>query len=253
MTAIIVVCQPRHNVVHVVTDGAIYRQDQTVVAFGNKVAAVPHWPGIVTSAGNAAATPLFGWDLAQQFASFDDLIRDGEAVLPELSRSFGLPSAATMIFAGISAERGPEAYSFRTEDVVPPMSTREELEASECYDAPFKLVKLPAVVMTPVPSDQSIAAGYAGLDVDADPESALWSMRKVLTMQRHMKLPEGLGGIGGFGQLTTISADGIAQRIIQRWPDVLGAPLRPGPIDWKQWHLDNPKPGTGRVPLRVVC
>jgi hypothetical protein len=77
----------------------------------------------------------------------------------------------------------------------------------------------------------------------------LWSMRKVLAMQRHMKRPDGLGGIGGFGQLTSISADGITQRIIERWPDVLGAPLRPGPIDWTRWHADNPKPGTGRVPL----
>jgi hypothetical protein len=40
----------------------------------------------------------------------------------------------------------------------------------------------------------------------------------LLTTQRHTSLPEGMGGIGGFGQVTTISADGITQRIIQRWP-----------------------------------
>ena len=37
-------------------------------------------------------------------------------------------------------------------------ATREELEASECYDAPFKLVKLPTVVMTPMANDQAVAA-----------------------------------------------------------------------------------------------
>jgi hypothetical protein len=39
-------------------------------------------------------------------------------------------------------------------------------------------------------------------------ESAKFSIaRPLLTMQRHTSLPEGMGGIGGFGQVTTISAE----------------------------------------------
>lgn len=62
-----------------------------------------------------------------------------------------------------------------------------------------------------------------------------------------------IGGIGGFGELTTVSADGITQRIVERWPaDALGAPLRHGPLDWAQWHRDNPKPRQVVTPLRAV-
>lgn len=256
MTAIIVVSQPKHDCIHVAVDAAIYRQDQTVVAFGNKVTSVAHWPGIVTCAGNAAAAPLFGWSLAKQFATFNDMVRDAEAELPGLTKSYGLPNAATVIIAGISEDRGPEAYSFRTDDDVPPMNTRAELEASECYDAPFKLVKLPGVVMTPVITDNQtiICSGYEGIDQTADPEDVIWSIRKMLHMMRHMKLPEGLGAIGGFAEITTISGGGITQRIVERWPDALGAAIRPGPIDWKAWHLDNPKPAAAsrKASLHVV-
>ena len=119
------------------------------------------------------------------------------------------------------------------------------MESSGCYGPPLKLVKLPNVVMTPTADDQVIPAGYEGIDIDADEESVLWSMRKVLTMQRHCKLPDNIGGIGGFAVVTTVSAEGIRQRILDRWPaDKLGTQLRPGPLDWDRWHLNNPKPGS---------
>jgi hypothetical protein len=100
----------------------------------------------------------------------------------------------------------------------------------------------------------SIAAGYEGIDVDADPNAVMWSVRKVLAMQRHMPLPDGIGGIGGWAELTTVSAGGVSQRIVDRWPeDQVGAPLHHGPIDWDRWHVDNPKPGTSRLKREMAA
>jgi hypothetical protein len=66
-------------------------------------------------------------------------------------------------------------------------------------------------------------------------------------MQREISLPAGIGGIGGFAELVSVRLDGISQRIVDRWPaDKIGAPLHHSPIDWPQWHRDNPKPGVSR-------
>jgi hypothetical protein len=67
-------------------------------------------------------------------------------------------------------------------------------------------------------------------------------------------LPADIGGIGGWGELTSISKDGIEQRVICRWPsDRLGAPLVVEPIDWAAWHKANPKPhAEAKRKLRVV-
>jgi hypothetical protein len=242
MTAIVIVAQPKHGCIHIATDAAYYTKEQSVVAFSGKVYPVPHWPGALANVGNAAASPLFGWSLAQDRPTFDDVVAISEPNLQAYSTAWHLPSHAEMIVAGLSAERGPEAYAFRTGDMMAPGET----EAGPQYeDAPFRLVKLPEWVMTPMANDQVIPANFEGIDVDADPDEVVWSIRKVLEMQRQTQLPEGVGGIGGFGSLTTISAEGIHQRIICRWQeDQIGGPLRAPPIDWDQWHRDNPRPGS---------
>lgn len=248
MTAIIAVCQPRRNLVHIVTDAAMYLSDQTVVAFANKSAPVAQWPGLVTAMGSAFNIALFRAGLAQKFATWDAMIAHAESELPSIAESYGL-SWSSVLLAGISKERGPEIYQF-TNDVPPPDLIAEDASASPTFAAPYKLVKLPEVIVTPPVSDAGtiIAADWEGFDVDADPALVVWSMRKHLAMQRHMPLPVGVGGIGGFAELTTISPDGITQRIIERWPDdKIGAPLHHGPISWDQWDADNPKPGMSRL------
>lgn len=260
MTAVVIVAQPRHGLIHVAMDSAIYTPDHTVQCFGLKMHPISYWPGVVSALGNSVTKVLFHWSLSQHFSSFDDFVENGEAILPDLMKAWKLPDGLSvrvdgtqMIVAGISACRGPEAYSWCVDKYVPPGATAEEMEASEYYDAPWKLVKLPDVIMSPTADDQSIPANYEGIDVEADPDTVVWSIKKVLEMQRHTRLPDNLGAIGGFAQLTTISSDGINQRILQRWSeDRSGAPLKPEPIDWKQWHRDNPKPGMSRLKREML-
>lgn len=219
-----------------------------MVSFGNKTEPVSQWPGVITATGSAFNLTLFRSGLSEKFATWDDVIAGAEAELPTMVKDYGM-SSSTVLLAGISETRGAEVYSFDNDAPLPAHLSQEEKEASQYYSDPFKLVKLPDVIMTPpVPGDVVIAANFEGIDVDADPEVVIWSMQKHLTMQRHMPLPNGLGGIGGFAELTTVSKDGITQRIIDRWPqDQVGAPLHHGPCDWDEWHRLNPKPGQSRL------
>lgn len=251
MTAVVIAAQPNAGLVHVATDAAMYSRDGVIQSFGQKTYNVAHWPGLIVTVGNAAMTPLFGWALAQEFRTFDDMIEGVEASLPSLVQTYQLPSGAEIILAGISNDRGPEAYACRTDDRLPAGMTREDAEASEYWvDAPFTLTKLGDLTMNPVPADQVVGAHYEGIDPDADVESVVWSMRKIVEMQRHMKLPKGIG-IGGFAQCTTISRAGIVTRMLQEWnADVVGEPINAGAIDWQLWHADNPKPVASAAPLQ---
>ncbi len=251
MTAVLIVAQPKYGLLHVATDAAMYSPDQNVQAFGPKAHAIPHWPGVVTALGNTAACVLFHNSLSQEFSSFDDFVERGESILPGLMSSWVMPhdlpivvDGLDMIVGGYSVLREqPEAYSWTIDDHVPPGATAAEKDASPFYDAPYRLVRLPNVTMSPVPSDQVIPANYEGIDVDADPEIVTWSIRKVLEMQRHGQLPEGIGGIGGFVNIATIDVEGVRQSVLHRWlDDKTGGPLKPEPIDWSLWHRDNPKP-----------
>jgi len=238
-----------------VTDAAIYQNGSGVVAFGTKVSTVSHWPGALTTAGSAAASALFARELSQQFSTWDDMVENGERDLPELGKivaDYGL-SHATVVLVGYSAKRGPESYTFQTTLTLPPGTTAEEAAASPYYQPPFALVKLPDVIMTPVcPPEMSIAAKYEGIDVEADPDVVAWSMHKVIEMQRHMPLPYGVGGIGGFAEIATVSERGVTTRVLHRWPeDKIGGPLRPKPTNWSRWHIENPKPKRGPA-LQVV-
>jgi hypothetical protein len=247
VTAINVAAQHKFGCVHVAVDAASYTREHIVTAFGTKVFPVPHWPGLITNAGNGGATILLGTALSQEFQSFDSVI-EGSDKLPQIVGSCGLPTGADVLLVGISEKRGPECYLFRTNDDLPLTTTRENAEASPFWPRnACELVKLPDIIMTPIPNDQIVPALFEGIDLDADPELVIWSLRKHLEMQRQMKLPPGIGGIGGFGQVTTISAAGITQRMLQRWPDKVGSTLHPERIDWAQWHLDNPKPGAEAI------
>lgn len=255
MTAIVVACQRQHNLIHVATDAAMYRDGEGVTAFGKKVDTVGHWPGVITNAGNGAAGALFTRELSKQFATWDDMVGDYGAGVPALAaivEDYGL-SHALVVLAGFSQARGPESYTFQTSLALPPGVTAEQAAANEQYAAPFTLVKLPDVIMTPVaPPEMAITAGYEGIDVNADPEVVLWSMRKAMTMQRHMLMPDGVGGIGGFAEIATIGPDGVTQRVLERWSqDKIGGPLDPGAIDWAEWGRDHPKPTQKRA-LRIV-
>jgi hypothetical protein len=260
VSAIVIAAQPKFGCIHVATDAAVYAQDQTTIAFISKTLALPRFPCAITVLGSYGALPWMQLELSRQFSDFDDLVETAPGKLPKIVKSCGIEKGSDVIIAGISKERGvPEAYTFRLNDEIPLGNTREEVAANPHYPKfAGELVKIDEPLVSPIPTDQVIAADFQGFDLDGPPESVIWTMRQVLEMQRHMTLPAAWPiSIGGYGQVTTISADGITQRVLQVWAEdenKIGGRLNPAPIDWSEWHRRNPKPGSvERKPaLRVV-
>jgi hypothetical protein len=240
MTANTVFLQP--DCAHVACDAAYYDQFGYVDSFADKGNIVSHWPAFFIGTGNSGTQRFLASEMAHAFRTFDEFVDGAEFALPGMLSGFDWPSAE-LIVAGISAERGPEAWSFVTDNKPPPGMAEEEAAATKYRADPLKLVKLGSLVMTPVPADQVEVAHWQSIKPDAPFDDVLWSLKKLLTMQRHTALPDDVGGIGGFGMVTSIYADRIEQRVIVEWPeDRIGGKLRREPIDWDSWHRDNPRP-----------
>jgi hypothetical protein len=205
-------------------------------------------------AGQAVVQPVLASELSQKFDDFDDAIARGPTEMPGIFAPYNFPTIAECFIVGISPTRGPEAYVFRTADDLPLGVTEAEARAAGYYDRkPFQFMKLNGVVCVPAPDRETVlAANNTGISPDHDPERVTWGLHKALQMQRSMKLPPGIGSIGGFGQVTSVYPDRIEQRIVCRWPDdEVGAPLKPIKTDWKEWHRYHPMPGASQHRRRV--
>jgi hypothetical protein len=249
LTATNIVLQPKHRCLHVVTDGASYNQAGVVQGFATKVFTAPNWPGIITGRGIASAPQLFGQRLSWKFQSFDDLVDGIEAVYLDIADELGLTEYdIELIIAGWSFERDqPESYVIYPNEQLGHGMTEEILEARLAEGkwspkpVPFKLMKLPGAVDGPFLNEAiKLSSDYGGIDIDEPPEKCIARMHHVIECQRHdVWAHDQKYYIGGFAQVTTVTPDGISQRILSRWPDKTGELICPSPPDWEKWKTDH--------------
>jgi hypothetical protein len=264
MSAVNIICQPRHGCLHIVTDSASY-VDGIVDGLGcPKVLTVPAWPGAITGRGPALAGAIVGETLSCKFPTFDEAVAGAEEVLPGILERFSdifstpYPDRLQVVIAGWSSERRqPESYVFNASEAAAPGATQEEIEANAHYLVGSKLVRLSNAISAPVLSEKiTKESGFAGFDVDASPEEVIKALRITIEAQRHDEHP-GLDRhyIGGSAQLTTITPAGVQQRILTRWKeDKIGELIRPRPIDWAKWRaeLEGPPAGLSRLKRQMM-
>ena len=255
MTAINIVCQP--SCVHVLTDGAMYDAEGYVTGIGTKVFTVPAWPGLVACRGPAFATAVIGQELSWRYATFDSMVAGIENVLEDIVDEYTafFPPEIELLLAGWSAERSrSEGYVIQT--CAAPITEEQlsELRAAgqtPIVPQPYELRRLPDAVTAPVVGHEiGCAAGYMGIDVNATPDRVIETMRLVLECQRH-QYEDGYF-VGGHAELTTVTPDGIQQRVLDRWPDEIGELITPGLPDWTAWNTEQPPAGLSRTQRRLA-
>lgn len=250
MTAINVVRQ--RDRVHVVTDGAGYLGDGTVLSFVTKAFAVPHWPGVVATRGPALATGTIGAYASSIFGSFDAAISGIEAALPRIMIEVGpvlaqaVQTQIDVVLAGWSAARSrPESYYLRTGDQVWDVRHDEATNKNAILPDPFKLTEFPRVAIAPtIRSEVRESSGFAGVDGDEPTEQVLYDLALCIEAQRQQRFDfEGMEihCVGCFAQLSTVTESGVNQSIMKRWDDdLIGEPINPRPVDWAQWRREHP-------------
>src|SRR5258707_12845420 len=110
MSAVNIICQPRHGCLHIVTDSASY-VDGIVDGLGRpKVLTVPAWPGAITGRGPALAGAIGGVTLSCKFPTFDEAGAGAEEVLPGILERFlelfriPVPARLKSVIAGTSSD-----------------------------------------------------------------------------------------------------------------------------------------------------
>jgi hypothetical protein len=236
MTATLVIVQKRAGAVHLISDGAVYDPSSGIVQFFHpKAFALPHLPGAIAARGPHRAADLIGAALAAAFSSFDDLIAGIEDELPliiEEDERLGY-ERIDLTIAGWSARTGrPEAYFLNTQenDWRPDDDSAGELVAPPA----FKCVKLADMVIAPSLAPEDIARVRTREWRDQDDVDPVVDGFRILELQRQKKytlVPDGPEAhwIGGFGLLTTVTKDGVNQRVIGRWNDLPDALIEPSP------------------------
>lgn len=217
MSAVNVLVQS--NAVHLLTDAAIYQPDGMLSGLTQKVRSMPHLNCAAAMRGGYLGLAPIMEEISAAGTSFDSLKANMPALLRGcaaqylhlLDRCAAGPEFEVVI-AGISETDGPSAY------VVP---------SHDRYGEPWTVTDLAGLVALPCDEHllaevQRIADGRSADDLDPIKDGlAIFDAQRA-----HPHLSNGdVCFVGGYAQLTTVTADGIASRIIRRWPDPVGKVL----------------------------
>ena len=238
------------------TDACAYTPGGILTAVNlSKCMAMPTLNAAVSSTGPSENSAMFCMGLMKRFASFDEIIEFGEEVLPGMfgdlaDRFRGGDAISTLYLIGWHDRQGrPAAYSMNlwTDDC----SRTEQILENSSSAASRERYKLREQLLagTPLPGRDLLDA--AGFVIHEDDERFVpeIDLLHVLEVQRHEEI-EGAYWVGGAALLTSIDRLGITQRVVHRWAeDEIGKPIRPAPIDWKQWrlNLDDPTAGMSKL------
>ncbi|MHA6644573.1 hypothetical protein [Mesorhizobium sp. A623] len=207
--------------IEMLTDGAVYEPDGTLLDIREKVYRLTAVPAALTSRGEIGALDAVGLylDTVAMVAGFDGAMERLPSLIDKMKES-GAP-AFEAIIAGISEQDGPVVAYFSTVKAYP------EFE-------PFMLYRIympdfgGGAELTP---KEMIAAGLTPGDFK---DGLAGRGADVMELMRKKKggnptapdLPE-IHGIGGHVDLTVIRADGVTTTRLRTWPDQIGQKINP--------------------------
>lgn len=223
MSSVIIIRQARR--IALLTDGAAYDADGLLTGMTPKVIPLPHLNAAVAVRGIGAALALVAAWLTINVSSYDDIEHKLPDFLHELTPDgivLGAQGAFDFFVAGFSLARGSDSYVLANHALTAGLEPFVPIRTGPLCIGPgtpeFQR-ELYALYPLGVTSVEELDAEDFGL--------------KVMEAQRRRKFPmyndggEGFHMVGSFAQLTDIRPDRIETRILRRWNDPMGQPIRP--------------------------
>jgi hypothetical protein len=259
MSACNILFQKQHKAVHMMVDGAGYDANGVVLSISQKAFALPTLHAAVSSLGIGLAGHLFAIHLERRFSSFDDMVERIEAVAPEIYESLlnsvdvAITDVALTIIGWSQAEDGPAAYTLRMNepDKETEIGERDARHSAEfgsdsaAGGGAFELVRCDFSTINPPPVamlNELAFPDYKFVDDLGEVAIPEIDLLHILEAQRRRKFATRPGceeahKVGGLALLTSITRDGVSQKVVHRWTeDRIGELISPLPIDWKAWR-----------------
>ena len=234
MTAMNVV--KRHDEIILITDGAGYDQNGTLLCAAPKVDLLPHFSGFVMNSSGSAWAPVIASMFGNVVFDTDDLFEKAEWILLEAERKFAGISSESMgrvLFGGWSNSKqqmrlgaiySEDAANLEqdgngSEVIRPAAYTLHEFEGDQLLTQP------------PIGAQLWIDAfggPIYGLEQIGDVETFASNL---LAAQRTIGAP--FRGVGAFGQITRITKTESTTRIFERYDDEIGDVMMPLTFDWR--------------------
>jgi hypothetical protein len=222
------------DAVHLMTDGLLYANGKVLQTDFSKCLPLKRCRAAVATTGPAS----FAYLLAEMLAnctSFDEVVaKDREWFRGAFDwyvahERNGASEYATVVLIGwLECENRPAAFAIELsnggekKDFVRSNSGHID-EGSIAHD----LTELP-ILANPVPPVEDLIAGGWPIGVDRDKRDAARDLLHMMEIQRQRPASDGRHYVGGQAVLTTVTREGVAQRVVRRWPeDRAGKPIRP--------------------------
>jgi hypothetical protein len=235
MTAINVIRQA--SAVHILSDGVFCNPEGIICEIGPNVFAFPHLPAALAVRGPTLFMPFLVHRLGRECQSFDDLVARVVSVALEVHISipmtlgFGdVKPDFDLVAIGWSSKKG------KTESFI--VTARQHTDRDELGNNTWRLIELPDVVIAP-PVDMAqvrllnwkVPESAEAFQPDTDGIRLLEAQRLSQFPMNSQNSNEGRGSlVGGFVQLTTVSANGVTSNVLRRWPDKVGQRIEPNRI-----------------------
>lgn len=200
--------------VELLTDGAIYADDGTLLDIRRKVWTSDRLPLAITGRGHSGMVEAMATDMlfAASIGSFDEAVERIDGVLRRRAEK-GAPADFEVVLVGISESRGPVIYYAASCD-----AHGADLEPCRLHDVGGEIGGGNVVDA----SDLDASDGLLNIGVE------LFERMRAVPGPNPTRpdLPD-LYGIGGHIDWTVVAANGAETVRIWEWPDVIGEPIDP--------------------------
>jgi hypothetical protein len=199
------ICIPKQDRVDLLSDGACYSPDGTVMAIGRKVVELPNCSAAFVLRGDYVLhRNLKSFALCN---SFRELVELAEWVLPEVNEILRDHIGRwEIVIAGVEQE--PAVFCFQSWG-----DGLQRIEDDNWIGAPETSVRT------------MLECGFQRPDSMLDFDAVTHG---IPLMEAFRRTPEGeLYGVGGLVSHTEISRDRVETRIIHQWPDRVGERIAP--------------------------
>jgi hypothetical protein len=226
----------RRDEIILITDGAAYAQDGTLLFAASKVDLLPQFSGFVMQSGGSAWTPAIVALFGSVASDTDDLFDKVEQILPEIENKYRGISAEPLgrvLFGGWSkTQRQMRLGAVYSEDAA---NLDQDGKGSQ-------VIRPDAYTLHEFEGDQLLTQPPIGaqlwIDAFGGPIYGLDQIKDVddfasnlLAAQRTIGAP--FRGVGVFGQITKITKSESTTRVFERYDDEIGDVMMPLTFDWK--------------------